>query len=83
MDTLLVSNEMCGEGLRETDGEDYRISDCKADRQLVGEGLISELLIHHSSERKRRNHASLNQDGDHFLHLHRPHHASCRTSCVW
>lgn len=78
MDILLVSNEMCGEGLREADGEDYWISDCKADRQLVGEGLISELLIHHSSftlERRRRNHASLNQDDDHFLYLHHPHHA--------
>lgn len=40
MDTLLVSNEMCGEGLTETDGADYQISDCKLDRQLVGEGHI-------------------------------------------
>ena len=40
---------MCGEGLTATDGEDYRICDCKADRQPVGEGLISELLIQHSS----------------------------------
>lgn len=27
---------MCGEGLTETDGEDYRISDCKAGRQSLG-----------------------------------------------
>lgn len=33
-------------GLTATDGEDYRLSDCEADRQLGGEGLISELLIH-------------------------------------
>lgn len=78
MDTLLLSNEMCGEGLTETDGEDYRISDCKAGRQSVGEGLISELLIHHSSftpEKRRKNHTSFNQDNDHFLYLHRPHRA--------
>ncbi len=78
MDTLLVSNEMCGEGLTETDGEDYRISDCKAGRQSVGVGLISEPLIHHSPfclERRRKNYTSLNQDSDHFLHLHRPHRA--------
>ena len=49
MDTLLLSNEMCGEGLTETDGEDYGISDFKADRQSGGEGLISEPLIHHPS----------------------------------
>lgn len=76
MDTLLVSNEMCGEGLTETDGEDYRISDCKAGRQQIGEGLISELVIRHSSLslEKGRNRTSLNQDNNHFLHLHCPHH---------
>lgn len=29
---------MCGEGLTETDGEDNRISDCKAGRQSFGGG---------------------------------------------
>lgn len=38
MDTLLLPNEMCGEGLTETDGEDNRISDCKAGRQSFGGG---------------------------------------------
>lgn len=38
MDTLLLPNEMCGEGLTETDGEDYRISDCKAGRQSLWGG---------------------------------------------
>lgn len=75
MDTLLLPNEMCGEGLTQTDGEDYRISDCEAGRQSAGGGLISELLIRHSSfapEEWRKNTTSLNQDNDHFLHLHRP-----------
>lgn len=78
MDTLLLSNEMCGEGLTETDGGDYRISDCMAGRQSVGEGLISELLIHHSSftlEERRKSCASLNQNNNRFLYLHRPHRA--------
>lgn len=76
---------MCGEGLTETDGEDYRISDCKADKHLVGEGLISELQIHHlyfTLEKRRKNHLSFNQDNNHFLYLHRPHHAEESLSCT-
>lgn len=38
MDTLLLPNEMCGEGLTQTDGEDYRIPDCEAGRQSAGGG---------------------------------------------
>lgn len=33
MDALLLSNEMCAKGLTETEGEDYRISDCQADNR--------------------------------------------------
>lgn len=42
MDTLLLSNEMCGEGLTETDGKDYRISHCKACRQSAWGGARLE-----------------------------------------
>lgn len=74
VDTLRLSNEMCGGGLTETDGGDYRISDCKAGRQIGrGEGLISELLIRHSSsalQKRGGNRASLRQDSHRFLHLH-------------
>lgn len=63
VDTLRLSNEMCGGGLTETDGGDYRISDCKAGRQIGrGEGLISKLLIRHSSsapQKRGGNRASL------------------------
>lgn len=38
MDTLLLPNEMCGEGLTQTDGEDYRIPDCEAGRLSAGGG---------------------------------------------
>lgn len=39
-----LSNEMCGQGLTETDGEDYRSSARRADTQSVWEELNSELL---------------------------------------
>lgn len=39
-DPPLLSNEMCGEGLAPTDGEDYRISDCKPGNLLGGVGGI-------------------------------------------
>lgn len=78
-DTLLLSNEMCGEGLTETDGEDYRISDCKADRQLVGDGAhlraTDPSLMLHSREEVEEPHTPLNQDNHHFLYLHPPPHA--------
>lgn len=75
MDPLLLSNEMCGEGLTETDGGDYRISDCKAGRQIGrgGGALISELLIRRSSsalQKRGGNRASLRQGDHRFLHLH-------------
>lgn len=74
VDTLLLSNEMCGEGLTETDGGDYRISDCKAGRHIGrgGGALISELLIRHSSsalQKRGGNRACLRQGNHRFLHL--------------